>query len=53
MRNRKVKIDLHIHTTYSDGASTLKELLVDAESEINEYIAHTTIIKNCITSRSE
>lgn len=28
---------------------TLKELLVDAESEINEYIAHTTIIKNCIS----
>lgn len=41
------KIDENIKNI--ESYETLKELLVDAESEINEYIAHTTIIKNCIS----
>ena len=41
------KIDENIKNI--ESYETLKELLVDAESEINEYIAHITIIKNCIS----
>lgn len=34
-------IDLHLHTTYSDGADTLKELLKKAQENQLEYISIT------------
>ena len=36
-------IDLHIHTTYSDGADSLIEVLKKAEQNKLEYISITEL----------
>ena len=44
-------IDLHIHSTYSDGSYSVKEILQEAESKKLEYIAITD--HDCINAYKE
>ena len=44
-------IDLHIHSTYSDGSYTVKEILQEAENKNLEYISITD--HDCVNAYKE
>ena len=44
-------IDLHIHSTYSDGSCSVKEILQEAENKKLEYISITD--HDCVNAYKE